>query len=123
MPTKTAALQAWLEGFGLPVYRDSSVPTSARMPYITYSLSLGMFGEGECYASVDVWYRTASEAVPTAKAEEIGRDLGLGGRVLACEGGAMWVKRGEPFCQAMADEDDAVKRRTINLSIEYMTDL
>ena len=121
MPSKAAALHLWLKGFGIDVYRDAAVPKDAEMPYITYSLSLGMFGEGECPATVDVWYRTPSEAVPNAKAEEIGRALGLGGTVLPCEGGAMWVKRGEPFCQAVADEDNAVKRRTINLSIEYLT--
>ena len=66
MATKAAALQAWLEGFGLPVYRDSAVPGEAKMPY-------------------------------------------------------MWVMQGEPFCNAMADEDNAVKRRIINLTIEYMT--
>ena len=38
MATKAAALQAWLEGFGLPVYRDSAVPGEAKMPYITYDL-------------------------------------------------------------------------------------
>ena len=121
MPTKAAALQAWLEGFGLPVYRDAAVPRDARMPYITYSLYLGCFGEGDCPATADIWYRTTSEAAPNAKAEEVGRSLGMGGRVIACDGGAMWVKRGEPFCHAMADEDDEVKRRTLNLTIEYLT--
>ena len=44
MATKAAALQAWLEGFGLPVYRDSAVPGEAKMPYITYDLPTAAFG-------------------------------------------------------------------------------
>ena len=111
MATKAAALQAWLEGFGLPVYRDSAVPGEAKMPYITYDLP----------TEVNLWFRTSSEAAPNAKAEEVARALGLSGVLLPCDGGGMWVMQGDPFCNAMADEDNAVKRRIINLTIEYMT--
>lgn len=120
MATKAAALQAWLEGFGLPVYRDSAVPGEAAMPYITYGLPTAAFGT-QCNSEVNLWYRTSSEAAPNAKAEEVARALGLSGVLLPCDGGGMWVMQGEPFCNAMADEDNAVKRRIINLTIEYMT--
>ena len=51
MATKAAALQAWLEGFGLPVYRDSAVPRKAKMPYITYDLPTAAFGT-QCNSEV-----------------------------------------------------------------------
>lgn len=120
MATKAAALQAWLECFGLPVYRDSAVPGEAKMPYITYDLPTAAFGT-QCNSEVNLWYLTSSEAAPNAKAEEVARALGLSGVLLPCDGGGMWVMQGEPFCNAMADEDNAVKRRIINLTIEYMT--
>ena len=63
MATKAAALQAWLEGFGLPVYRDSAVPGEAKMPYITYDLPTAAFGT-QCNSEVNLWYRTSSEAAP-----------------------------------------------------------
>ena len=71
-----------------------------------------------CFAN---FLRTSSEAAPNAKAEEVARALGLSGVLLPCDGGGMWVMQGDPFCNAMADEDNAVKRRIINLTIEYMT--
>lgn len=66
MATKAAALQAWLEGFGLPVYRDSAVPGEAKMPYITYDLPTASFGT-QCNSEVNLWYRTSSEAAPTPR--------------------------------------------------------
>ena len=89
MATKAAALQAWLEGFGLPVYRDSAVPRKAKMPYITYDLPTASFGT-QCNSEVNLWYRTSSEAAPNAKAEEVARALGLSGVLLPCDGGGMW---------------------------------
>ena len=40
----------------------------------------------------------------------------------ACDGGAIWIKRGEPFAQNMGDQnDDMIRRKIINLSVEYLT--
>lgn len=82
MATKAAALQAWLEGFGLPVYRDSAVPGEAKMPYITYDLPTAAFGT-QCNSEVNLWFRTSSEAAPNSKAEEVAPGVGTVGRVAA----------------------------------------
>lgn len=121
MSTKAAAVQSFLSGFGIPAYPVSSVPDDAEMPYITYTLYTGAWGDGEQNVAVDVWYRGESEAKPNAKVQEISSALGLGGVLLPCDGGAVWVKRGEPFAQTVQDEDNAVKRRLVNLSVEYET--
>ena len=40
----------------------------------------------------------------------------------ACDSGAIWIKRGEPFAQNMGDQnDDMIRRKIINLSVEYLT--
>lgn len=121
MSTKAAAVQSFLSGFGIPAYPVSSVPDDAEMPYLTYTLVIGVWGEGEQNVPVDVWYRGESEAKPNAKVQEISSALGIGGVLLPCDGGAVWVKRGEPFAQTVQDEDNAVKRRLVNLSVEYET--
>ena len=121
MTTQAAAIHKFLSGFGVPAYSASSVPVDAEFPYLTYSLVTGEWGDGEQPMAVSLWYRTESESKPNAKAEEIRRSIGRGGRVLRCDGGAVWVKRGVPWCQSMSDpDDDMVKRRYINLDLEYM---
>lgn len=121
MPTKAAAFQAFMSSFGMPAYAASAVPTDARMPYVTYTLADGAWGDGEVSVQADVWCRTESEAEANARASRIAERLGAGGAVLECDGGAMWVKRGYPFSQAVPDDDASVKRRYINLSVEYIT--
>lgn len=120
MGTKAAAFHAWASSFGIPAYAASSVPDDAEFPYLTYVFGAGAFGEEPFAAEVDLWYRGGSEAVPNAKAEEIGRDLGLTGRMLPCDGGALLLMRGEPFWQAVPDVED-VQRRYINVDVDSIT--
>lgn len=118
---KEAAFKAWAEGFGIPAYAETAVPEDAKEPYMTYYLPTAMFGDGEQAATLSLWYRTTSEALPNSKAREIGKALASGGRQVVCDEGAMWLKRGTPFCQAMDSGDNAVKRRYINVSVEFIT--
>lgn len=121
--TKAAAVQSFLSSFGLPAYAATSVPDEAEMPYITYYLVDGMFGDNEVSMQVDLWYYGGTEAAPNAKVQEISKAIGMGGVMLPCEAGAIWVKRGAPFAQTISDGsgDDSVKRRYINLDLEYET--
>ena len=121
MSSRTAALQAWLEGFGMPAYAVQAVPDNAELPYLTYTPVAGAWGDGEQGVTVETWRRTGSEARTNADAEAIGRALGLGGVMLPCDGGGLWVKRGSPFWQAADSGEPGVKRRYINLSIENLT--
>ena len=77
MASKAAAFHAWASGFGIPAYPAASVPKGARMPYLTYSFGSAAWGEEPFAAEADLWYPAeAGEAVPNAKAEEIGAALG-----------------------------------------------
>ena len=77
---------------------------------------------GEVNMPVNVWYRTDSEAEPNAKVREIGKALGMGGVTLPCDGGMLWLKKGSPWAQAMTveGEDEKVKRRYVNINIEFL---
>lgn len=122
MPSKTAALQAWLERFGMPVYSAQAVPDGAALPYLTYEPVSAAFGDGAQAVLVEAWRRTESEARANADAEAIGRALGLGGVVLPCDGGALWLTRGAPLWQAADSGEPGVKRRYVNIDVEYVTD-
>lgn len=121
MPTRTAALATWLGGFGMPAYSAQAVPDGTEPPYITFTPVSGAWGDGEQAVTVEIWRRTESEAEANADAESVGRALGLGGAMLPCDGGGLWVRRGAPFWQAADSGEPGVKRRYINLSIENIT--
>ena len=120
--TKDKALQAFFESFGLSAYTASGVPRDTEFPWLTYEYSTSAFDEGETSITVNLWYHTESEAVPNAKAQEISNAIGQGGRTIRCDGGFIWLKRGSPFCQSLADEADRnIKRRYISITAEYCT--
>lgn len=120
--TKDKALQAWFEQF-LTAYPASNVPEDTIFPYLTYELITGSFDSGEIGLTVNLWYYTESEAVPNAKAQEMSDAIGRGGKVLPCDGGFIWVKRGSPWCQSITEESDPnIKRRYLNVTVEYLTE-
>lgn len=119
--TPEAAIYQFMGSFGIPAYAATSVPVDASFPYITYDLVEGDVLSGEVNVPVNVWYRTESEAKPNAKVREMFTRIGLGGVTLPCDGGMLWVKRGSPWAQAVTveGEDEMVKRRYVNVNIEY----
>lgn len=122
--TPEAAIYQFLASFGIPAYAATSVPDQATFPYISYELVVGEWLADEINMPVSVWYRTESEALPNAKVREIGERIGMGGVLLHCDGGVLWVKKGSPWAQAVTveGEDEKVKRRYVNINIEFMTE-
>lgn len=119
--TKGAALQAFFETI-LPSYAASAVPDDVVFPYLTYELITSAWEGGEVGLTVNLWFYTTSEATPNAKAQELSEAIGYGGKILSCDGGYIWLKRGSPWCQNLSDETDRhIKRRYINVTAEYLT--
>lgn len=118
--TKEQAYHAFVSGFGWATYDENTVPDDAELPRITYNLSVAEFGFPVAM-SISVWDRSTSWATVTNKATEIYNAIGLGGKVIRFDGGYIWIKRGQPFSQRMADEDDSIRRVYIVLEVEYLT--
>lgn len=120
--TKAAALYQFFSSFDMPAYPVTNVPDDVIFPYLTYELATSAWEGGEVGLTVNLWFHTTSEAVPNAKAEELSAAIGLGGKILRCDGGAIWLKRGSPWCQSLLDDTDkGIKRRYLNISAEYLT--
>lgn len=120
--TPEAAIFSLLGELGVPAYATTSVPDNAEYPYATVEMVVGSFWDGEVSLPVSLWYYGDSESEPNAGARALAVAVGPGGRVLPCDGGAVWVKRGSPFSQSMGDTaDDKIKRRHINLTAEFIT--
>lgn len=119
--TKAAAIHQFWNSFGLTAYEENSVPDDAAFPYITYQLVTDSF-DREIPIAVSIWYRSESWTGVNAKTEEISHTISRGGKIISCDGGAIWLKRGQPFAQSMGDErDDLIKRKYLNITAEFMT--
>ena len=119
--TKAAAIYQFWNSFGLTAYEENSVPDDAAFPYITYQLVTDSFYR-EIPITASIWYRSESWTAINAKTEEISQKISRGGKIVSCDGGAIWLKRGQPFAQNMGDEsDDLIKRKYLNITAEFMT--
>ena len=127
--TKAAAIHAFWNSFGLKAFEENYVkdadengnPIEPEMPYITYQLVTDSF-DREIAATANIWYRSAGWKSINAKTEEISQTISRGGKIISCDGGAIWLKRGQPFAQSMGDEsDDLIKRKYLNITAEFMT--
>ena len=119
--TKAAAIYQFWNSFGLTAYEENSVPDDAAFPYITYQIATGSF-EREIPLAASIWYRSESWTAINAKTEEISQKISRGGKIIPCDGGAIWLKRGQPFAQSMVDKsDDLIKRKYLNITAEFMT--
>ena len=118
--TKEEALYSFYSQFGT-AYEETHLPKSATLPYLTYSVSTASFGDGDTSLSLSVWTRSTSWELANSIAKQISDTLGLGGVIINCDDGAVWLKRGTPFAQNMGDEsDDLIKRKVINITAEYI---
>lgn len=125
--TKAAAIQAFFSRF-LPAYEENSVYSMdepPEMPYLTYQLTTGAFNPNSNGAAIAIslWYRSERWVEINAKTEEISKAIGRHGVTLRCDGGGILIRRNDTnFAQSMGDpSDDHVKRKYINLTIEYFT--
>ena len=126
---KAAAIYQFWNSFGIKAYEENTVidadeegnPVEPQFPYITYQLVTDSF-DREVAATASLWYRSESWTAINAKTEEISAHIGLGGKIIKCDGGRIWIKRGQPFAQNMGDEsDDLIKRKYLNTVAEFIT--
>lgn len=122
--TKYAAIQAFFEGFGLPVFPEASVPTSGdempQFPYLTYSANTDS-DVNSTTVTASLWYRTESWAGINAKTDEISGAVSQG-VVLNCDDGGIIIRKGTPFAQPMGDNvDNMIKRKILMFDVLFAT--
>jgi len=121
--TKEAALKQFFNGFGMSAYPSTAVPNDVQFPYLTYDVITSAFQEESVGLTVNLWDFTTQEGPLNAKARELSEAIGRGGKLLPCDGGYIWLKRGSPWCQSLSDETSpTIKRRYINVTAEYLTE-
>lgn len=125
--TKTEALFSFWSGFGIPVFGEHFVPMVSQgrapaFPYLTYTWEDVSFGESVTL-SASLWFMGDSMTQADEKVREIAGVIGNGGVYIACDGGALWIRRGTPFARLFQEEsDDMVKRICLTISVECWTE-
>ncbi len=118
--TKEQAVSAFWNSFGWLAYDETSVPDQEPLPYITHEIATDDFGH-EVAQTASLWYRSTGWREITEKLHEIETKVTKGGIILAYDGGALWIRRGDPWAQRMSEaSDDMIRRIVINYTIEYM---
>ena len=118
--TKEQALDNFWRSFGMTAYDETNVPEDAPFPRLTYEVALDNFG-GEVALTATLWYYSTTWKDISEKAQEIADDITRGGKIIATDGGAIWIKRGNPFAQRMPDNNDSLRRIVLNITAEYLT--
>ena len=123
--TKLQALNSFFSSFGIPAYNEDyiySADTVLPLPYVTYNVQLDNFRGGSRPIVMTAWYRTTTPKPLEEFENAVAENIGINGKVIQCDGGYIWIKRGSPFAQPLDDSSDKfVKRVIINLSVEFNT--
>lgn len=121
---KEQALHKFWSSFGLTAYDENTVPDNAMIAnggkYLTYNVATASLDE-PVPLFANLWYKSSSWAEITQKTNEIAEEIGRGGKLIPFEGGYIWICRGVPFSQRMADDDDTIRRIYINVMAEYLS--
>lgn len=121
--TKEDALHYFMSHLGLTAYQENAVPTGEyrpAYPYLTYEVATGSWDE-PIPLSVSLWYRSTSWTAANTMAQHVSDSISRGGVTVPCDGGMLWITRGSPFARSMGDDsDDQVKRKLLNIMVEYL---
>lgn len=121
---KQQALHQFWSGFKLKAYDENTVPDNALSAngnkYLTYNVSTAALDEPTpIYANL--WYKSTAWDEISQKANEISEAISRGGVVIPVDGGYIWICRGVPFAQRMADDDPQIRRIYLNCMAEYLS--
>lgn len=118
---KQQALQHFFSQFAT-AYEESAVPDDADLNkgYITYQKMIGSFDE-PVFPSARIWTRSTSWKKADAILNSMDDALKAGGQIFKLDEGRMWIERGSPFAQAVAEEDRSIRSYLINVAVEFLT--
>ena len=119
MDKQQAYYNLW-SSFDLPAYDENSVPDDAKMPYITYQVILDDL-DSPVYPSASLWYRSTSWNDIDIKQKQIAAYIENILPIPLDDGNYMFITKGTPFAQRMAEEDRIVKRYYFIIGVEFFS--
>lgn len=106
------------EGEDWRAYDASNVPDDIPSKHITYDVTDDFFGY-PIAQTVSLWDTSTSWEDITLKSAEIAEHITRGGVMFSYVGGAMWIKRANPWAQRLSDNEQ-IKRIVLNVEIEFL---
>lgn len=118
--TKAQAIHSFWNSFGIPAYEATTVNEDRIGDfYITYDVATDSLDRA-IPMSASIWeLNSTSWTNVAAKAEEISDAL-IQVKTIPLDTGYLYITRGQPFAQRVADEDDSVRRVYINIMAEFL---
>lgn len=117
-------LHNFFASFDVPAYDQLSVPDSKieTFPRITYESAVGDLFD-QIAITADIWDRSSSWVTVAKIFNRMSDAIGLGGITFPCDGGGLWIKKGQPFMRRMPADvnDSSVRRMHLNLYVEFIT--
>lgn len=119
---KEQALHEFFSSFGVPAYDENTIPDDAKLPYITYSVTVDNY-DNICPLNMAIWDKGQSWQSVTELSHEVAKKVDNMGRI-RIDDGLVYITRGSPFAQRMADESNKeIRRIVINLWVNYLTSI
>lgn len=115
---KVEALNAFWNGFEWKAYDASSLPDDVPYQHISYEVATDDF-DHPVALTANIWDRSSSWEAVTLKEMEIADYIGRGGLMIQYDDCAMWLKKGTPWAQRLADSDET-KRIVLNIEVEFL---
>ena len=118
---KAQAIDSFWKSFGIPAYELTTVnKEKAGDFYITYEVVTDSLDHA-VPMSASIWHKnTQSWEAVTLKAKEISDTL-VKVKSIPLDTGFLYITRGQPFAQHVADEDESTRRIYINVMAEFLT--
>lgn len=119
---KWQALDEFWNSFNIPAFEQSTVPEDETLRgdfYITYEAVTDSLDRA-VPMSASIWkLNTTKWDEISQKAEQISDAL-VQVKTIPLDTGFLYITRGQPFAQRVADEDDSTRRIYINIMAEYL---
>lgn len=117
---KAQAINSFWNSFGIPAYENTTV-NDERVGdlYITYEVVTDSLDHA-VPMSASIWHKNSTSWKSISdKAEEISDAL-VQVKSIPLDEGYLYITRGQPFAQRVADEDETVRRIYINIMAEFL---
>ena len=122
---KEQALHKFWSSFGWKAYDENTVPDNAMAEnnyrYITYSVGTDSL-DNTLLLTASLWNRSNSWEDVDKKSHDIARFIET--QVppsIRIDNGRLKIRKGTPFAQRMADEDDSIRRIVLSIIVEFLT--
>lgn len=120
--TKEQAITNFWKRIYPRAYDANTVPKDLTFPYITFSVPTDSVGN-VLYGSVSIWDNSYSWSIVDKIKDDIAQAIkNQSPPTIKIDGGRLYITKGVPFSQRVADSVDTIRHVEVNVNYEFLTD-